>query len=272
MLDPREPTHFETRPTDDVAEVTGVLWVNETFVRADTVISIGTTLKDFLPSIPRADALNRGFGAYVLTGSAGKRDGFHGYVFAKPKTAAQKRTPYRSVIKSRPVRWDTWLRNLYGGTATRLLDTWEGASGASSTSNVVTRSEFVDRYEVIPGGDYMTEILVEEFHSPTPFTDLDTEVPVPTMVRYFYKGTSMNLVCLHDDVFVPEANTAFVRDPEFGMPGAQELPEGQFFPRTNFIGWQIHTLSDTQELVDGVWRRVTERVNKLPPLPEPLRF
>jgi hypothetical protein len=273
MREPREPSLFETQPTANMSEVVAVLWVNETYLRADTTITAGTTLQNFLnQTVPKPEAINRGFGSYLLTDTAGKRDGYHGYTFAKPKTAAQKRTAWRSTTKTRPVRWDNWLRNLYGGMAVRTLDKEAGSTGGGSTSNKVTRTEFVDRYELIPAGDYMTEVIVEEFLSPTAFTDFDTEVPVPTEVRYFYKGASLSLSCLHDDVFVPELSTGFTREEEFGMRGSQELQEGQFFPRTNFTGWQLYTISDNQELVNGVWRRVTERVNKLPPIPEALRF
>jgi hypothetical protein len=272
MMDAREPTHFETRPTEDVGEVSALLWVNETFMHASTTITTGTTLAAFLPAVPKGDALTRGFGDYLLSAPAGKRDGYHGYLFAKPKTAVQKRTPFRSVTKVMPVSWPNWLRNLHGGMVERVLNMESGASGATATSNTVTRREFQDRYELIPGGQISTEVMEEEFHSPTPFTDLDSEIPVPTHVRYFYKGTQLSIDCLHDDVFVPEETTGFERDDEFGMIAAQELPPGQFFPRTNFIGWQPFTLTDTQELVDGVWRRFTRRITKLPPLPEAIRF
>lgn len=273
MRDTKEECPFEVRPTDSVSESVCVLWVDSRRIDADTVITEGTTLESFMPLAPKGDALTRGFGSYTLTSVAGKDSaGWIGYYFAKPKTASQKRTAYRSVTKSVPVSWPAWLRNLYGGMASRTIDTETGSDAAGATSNTVTRLEFVDRYELIPGGQIMTEVIEEEFLSATPFTDLDTEVPVPTSVRYNYKGASLSIECLHDDVFVPELTTGFMRESDFGMPGAQDLPEGQFFPRTNFIGWSLYTLSDTQQLIDGVYKRTTVRITKLPPLPEPLRF
>lgn len=272
MREPREPTHFETRPTDDVGEVVALLWVNEQFIKADTAIVTGTTLQNFLPGVLKDDAISRGFGSYLLTAAAGKQDGYHGYFFGKPKTRRQMETPFQSTPKTQLVDWPDWLRSLYGGTATRPLDSESGSDAAGETANTRTRTEFQDRYEIIPGGRLMTEIVVEEFYSPTPWQNLEAETPVPTQVRYFYKGTQMNFTGLHDDVFVPEQTTGFVRDENFGTPDSQALPEGQFFPRTNMLGWQLYTLTDDQDLINGVYKRTRARITRLPPLPEALRF
>lgn len=272
MREPREPTHFETRPTDDVGEVVGLLWVNEQFIKADTAIVTGTTLQNFLPGVLKDDAISRGFGSYLLTASAGKQDGYHGYLFAKPKTARQMTVPFRSTTTMMEVPWQPVLRNLHGGTVTRKLETESGATGGSTTSNTVKRTEFQDRYELIPGGTFPTEVVIEEFYSPTPWTVLEAETPVPTTVRYFYKGAQLSLDCLHDDVFIPDLNTSFEREDGFGMRGAGSLPGGQFFPRTNMLGWVLYTLRDTQELVNGVYKRTRIRITQIPPLPEALRF
>jgi len=274
MREAREPTVFETRPTDDVAEVVAVLWVNESFIRADTQIVPGITLNDFLPGVPKADARVRGFGAYQLVTTAGKQDGYHGYTFAAPKTPRQMEdAPFRSTPTTMEVGWPDWLRNLHGGTVRRVLDRESGATGAAATSNTVWRLEFQDRYELVPGGRYRTECVVEEFHSATAWTQLECDEPVPTTVRYFYKGAQLSLNCLHGDVFIPEQGTGFARDPNFGMSDAQELLGGQFFPRTNHVGWQLYTVSDTQELTAaGLYKRTRVRILRLPPLPEALRF
>lgn len=274
MREPREPTVFETRPTDDVAEVVAVLWVNESFIRADTQIVPGITLNDFLPGVPKDDARVRGFGPYQLVTTAGKQDGYHGYTFAAPKTPRQMEdAPFRSTPTTMEVNWPDWLRNLYGGMVERVLDTDSGTEGANNTANTRTRHEFVDRYELIPGGSLRTEVVIEEFLSPKPWAQLECDAPLPTQVRYFYKGTQLSLVCLHEDVFVPELTSGFVREEAFGTPDSQELPPGQFFPRTNHVGWQIHTLSDTQELTAaGLYKRTRVRILRLPPLPEAIRF
>ena len=62
MLDPREPTHFTTLPTEDVGEVAAMLRVEESKIRADVTITAGTTLSAFMPGVPKGDALSRVFG------------------------------------------------------------------------------------------------------------------------------------------------------------------------------------------------------------------
>lgn len=274
MRDPRETTLFETHPTDDVAEVTGLLWVPESKIFASTLLTPGTTLRSFMASslISKSDALTRGFGDYLLTASAGRQEGYLGYFFAKPKTDTEKETPYRSTPDVRVVGWPAVLLNLHGGLSQRKLDSESGMSGADAQSNTVIRYEFEDRYQVIPAVRHPTEILVEEFQSPTAWEALEADAPVPTQVRYFYKGTQMSFDGLHDDVTVPEQSRAFQREYEFGTPSAQSLPAGQFFPATVPTRWLPYTLSDTQRFVNGVYRRTRERVLRVPPLPKALKF
>lgn len=150
--------------------------------------------------------------------------------------------------------------------------TESGSLIAIASSNTRVTREFVDKYELIPAGQYATEILIEEFQSPTPWTKLDTQTLVTTTVRYFYKGTQLSLDCLHDDVVVPETLSGFERDDDFGMPGAADLPDGQFFPATTPTKWQPYVLSDDQVFRNGLYYRTRERVLRLPRLPKALRL
>lgn len=275
MRETREPTHFESRPTDDVGEQVGVLWVIEDRIKATTTITEGTTLREFLPGVPKDDAIARGYGDYLLTRSAGKADGYLGYYFAKPKTEAQsQQQPYRSTPRTMEITWPAWLRSLYGGIATRTLDSESGTNSSGATTNTKTRTEFQDRYELIPRLRYRTAVVVEEFLSPTQWQRLSKdEGPVETLVRYFYKGTQFSMECIHDDVLVPEDYTSFTRDQVFGMRNSAELPDGQLFPATNWLGWKSGwVLSDDQEFIDGLWKRTRIRVTEIPPLPRALRF
>jgi hypothetical protein len=273
MLDPRESTHFSTLPTEDVGEVACLLRVHESVIKETTEIRAGVTLKDFLPGVPKADALTRGFGGYLLTQPGPKQDGYHSFYFAKPKTAAQMRVPFRSTPGIRDITWPAMLIDLYGGTVTRKEFDEAGATTSGATSNARTLIEFQDRYKLIPGITYPTHIIVEEFQSATPWPELEATRPVPLEVRYYYRGAQLALNCLHEDVTVPETTEGFERDEEFGMAEVEEDDEGgQFFPATVPTRWQLYTFSDEQQFRNGLYYRRRERILKLPPLPRALRF
>ncbi len=271
-IEARETTHFYTLPTEDVAEDVAVLRVIESAIRADTVRTVGTALKDFMPDQPKGDAIDRGFGDYILTRPGPKEDGYHSYFFAKPKTAAQMAVPFRSTPRAEVIPWPTMMRNLHGGMARRIAFREADVFYDSQINNERTVREFVDKYEKIPGGQYATEIVVEEFQSPTPWPQLEVQTLVTTTVRYFYKGTQLSLDCLHDDVTIPEQLADFELDGDFGNPGAQEQPAGQFFPATRPKKWQPYVLSDDQEFRNGLYYRVRKRVVRLPRLPKAIRL
>lgn len=273
-VEPREPTIFETVPTEDVGEVACVLRVTEDRILASTVITAGMTLAAVGSQlrVDLADAQRRGFGSYILTQPAPKQNGYHTYYFGKPKTDAQKAVPFRSTPDSMDIPWPNVLRNLYGGTVQRELTTETVDVSGTPTTNIRTLTEFQDRYELIPGMSYPTEVLIEEFQSATPWEQFDAIRPVPTTVRYFYKGQQMSLDCLHDDVVIPDLTSSFTRDEEFGTPNARTLPDGQFFPATNPTSWIPYVYEDGQQFRNGVYYRRRVTIQQVPPLPRALRF
>jgi hypothetical protein len=273
MLPPREPTVFETLPTEDVAEVTALLRVHEDKMRGDTVITPGTTLADFMPGVDKGDALRRGFGSYILTRPGPKESGWHSFYFAKPKTDAEKEVPFRTTVRTRNLPWDAVLLDLQGGNSSRVetQDSGVGDTGGS-TSNTRTRTEFENRYRLIPGINYPTEVIEEEFQSATPWDQLEATRPVPTQVRIFYKGAQLSIDCLHEDVIVPPDEDDFQREDGYGNPSAAELPPGQFMPATVPTRWTIYVVDDDQDFRNGLYYRKRVTVNQLPPVPRALRL
>lgn len=268
-LEPREPTTFETVPTEDVGEVACLLRVPEDRILASTVITEGMTLSALATQlrVDLADARRRSFSDYILTQPAPKQNGYHTYYFGKPKTAAQMEVPFRSTPDTMDIRWDPVLLNLHGGTVQRDLTTETVDVGGTPTTNQRVLTEFQDRYQLIPGIMHPTEVLIEEFQSSTPWQQFDATRPVPTTVRYFYKGQQLSIDCLHDDVTVPDLTSGFTRDEEFGTPNARTLPDGQFFPATNFKRWAPYVYQDGQQFRNGVYYRRRITIQQVPPLP-----
>jgi len=100
-LNSQEPCAFKVVPTPVVTERAGVLYVPEKYFKESTVVTRGTTLAAFLPGVDKADALNRGYGAYTLTEPTEAPDGYLGFYFNKPKTSEQKATAIRNPVYER---------------------------------------------------------------------------------------------------------------------------------------------------------------------------
>lgn len=265
-MNPQEPTVLQRVPTQDVGQVSVVLWVPGTHICADTAIVPGTTLVDFQAAC-KADATMAGFGNYVLSREPAKeREGYLGYTFVRPKTAKQRAIPFKSEPGTMDLEWPNVLRVLYALNGT-VVDSLDESGGGLLTTN--KKKITVDRMELIPGGVYPTKILTEEFLSDTPFTDLRPVKPMPTVVSYNYGGgfnpLRGSITALHGDVFIPELLEDGELVPDFGTPNPQELPWGlgQFFPKTNHVTWIKHVRWDEQRFENGVYHR--KRITIMPP-------
>lgn len=277
--DAQEPMWYETRATADVGEDVLVLWVAQGQLVGEPTRTRGTTLGEFMPECPKGDALVRDYGGWVLTGNAGGGDGYRGFLFARPKTAKQKRTPWQSYVTLRDVEWPDMLLELGGVLGTYVHGgenetTFNSTAGSTVGSTAITRESFEDRYRLIKGGMLPTRVRIERWQSATEFTGLFSTRPMPDVVSYAHRGVSRSFLCLHEDVTVPEQLTGARRVAEFGTPNALDLPPGMFFPATNMVLWQPYVLRDEQVFNEGTGLYERERVTVLvpPPMPEPQRL
>jgi len=163
-LENQEPCTFKTLRTPNVAERSCVLYVPEKYFKDTTNTAAGTTLKDFLPGVDKADALNRGFGLYLLTETEEAPAGYQAFTFAKPKTAKQQRVPFKTRTYHEPHYWPDWMRAMYAIEDATVPYEIATATGSQYVDRVL------DRVEIIDGGNYETSITVEEHFNapPTP--------------------------------------------------------------------------------------------------------
>lgn len=94
-----EQCPFTTVPTDVPGVDGAVLYVPERSIREDTVKTLGTTLADFMvpEGVFKGDALDRGYGSYVLSKAGDLADGWRAFWFAKVRTEEEIGTAYRTV-------------------------------------------------------------------------------------------------------------------------------------------------------------------------------
>jgi len=280
-LETQESKHFNLIPTADVGERVLRLWVNEDSLRADTTIATGTALTAFLPMVPKANAALQGYGSYLLTRPAGRReDGYLGFDFAKPKTAAQLIAPFKTTTIWDDYSWPAVLKYLGGveGLLEEEVDTWGSVTGPGITSIGYQfdvgkqRLKTEDRLVIYPSQRTATEITVREYLSPTPFTGIQVERPIPTQVQYSYRNMQRSLECLHPTVTVPELLKGARPIDGFGTPNAAAAFGRDIeFPATNMLDWVPHLYRADMSDEGGVYYLKTYEALP-PPLPRAQRF
>lgn len=273
-LESREPTAFDLLPTPQAGRHALRLWVRQEQLRASTTITEGQTVAAFLSAIQVAtsDVLSAGYGAYVLTEPGPVREGgylsFH-FAAANASVRLKDLTPWSErTIWDSDFPWPDVLRYLYAveGRATDV-------SRIQTGTNEVTETKVLqcDRYELVQGGRIPTQVVVRRYLSSSPITGLKAEKPQPQPVTYRWKDVSNSLLCLHDDVLVPELLQEYRRIDRFGTPNAPEASAlgEQFFPRTNFLTWQrhIYRIEQSDRPVNGYYETVTYEALP-PPMPQ----
>lgn len=242
--DPREDCPFQTVATLKPGEVAGLLWVPASAIRGDFTMNPGTTLANALPGVSKGDALVRGFGSYVFTDNGPVENGWHGFWFARPFTAGEITTPFRSVTE---LRGGIYWPAVMGGFSVRNFQAYD-SDGVKYTADIIWDFDVRDSY------DGPTKVLIEYFASHTPHS-----ITTPTSMQpeggTFYYGVAQVTIpkCLHQSLTL-EYSTGNVNS---------RYPYQTFskaFPATNLTTWPATITVDDGETFDNglyIRRRVT---------------
>ena len=242
--DPREDCPFQTVATLKPGEVAGLLWVPESAIRGDFTLSPGTTLATALPGVSKGDALVRGFGSYVFTDNGPVENGWHGFWFARPFTAGEITTPFRSVTELRGgIYWPAVL----GGINTFQFKAYDG-DGAPYTADNIWDFDVRDSY------DGVTKVLIEYFASHQPHNITVPTVMQPEGGTFYYGVGQLNLPkCLHPQVTLSySTGTSNSRYPYQMF--------SKTFPTTSVTAWPATITVDDGETFDNglyIRRKVT---------------
>lgn len=277
--EPQEPTVFEELPTADVAELAARLWVPQSKLQATSVITPGTTLQAFLSdrNVDKGGALNAGYGSYVLTREPPVKsaDGYLGYTFAKPKTAAELLEPFNEeTIWVSDFEWPAVLQVLLGMAGyVSNLETEAGTNSGGATSNATARLEARERLFLVPRQRLSTEVIKREYQSPDKFDPavFFCDPPVPMQVSFSYLGMQRSLECLHGGITVPEQMTDATPIEGFGTANTKgvDWSRGQIFKRTNHLSWESHIYRIDTGRSGGLYTMTTYEA--IPPeMPDPL--
>lgn len=244
MRRPRESNEFETRDTLVPGKIAGILWVNEDHIRADSTLTAGTTLANFLPGVPKGDAIRRGFGSYVFTQNAGKDGGWHGFWFARPFSTEEKAAAFRTMTE---VRGGIYWPPVMTSANVRNFQAYDG-DGTLYTADVIWDFQIRDSY------DGPTRVVIEYFASHEPHT-----ISMPTSMQpeggTFYYGVAQVSIpkCLHPLITLNYSTGA--NSTRFPLQSFSKT-----LPATNVTEWPATIVIDDGEVFDeGIYirRKVT---------------
>jgi len=249
-----EKVHYSIFPIEGTVNDRGIiLHVRESYMAESVVLTAGTTLANFMSTqdVPKGDAIELGYGSYVYQEQIPKESNNFRFVFLKAKTEEEELTPVKEASTINEITWwPNWLVSLYALRATVPLQgetgSWTGTlAGVASnltTGNNITGTRYFDRYILIPGGDFNTQHVVEEFFSYRVIPSLVATEPRPTTVSYSTLGMQNSINCVHEEVKVPEIILAASRVEDFGTPNAKAVQWelGSVYPATNMPGWAPH--------------------------------
>jgi len=272
--------YYRLSPTGDVAERVVELFVPQQFFLATTIVTPGVTMTNFLSSLAPMDktrVLDAGYSSYLLTGPMlnGTPEGTLGFYFAKPKTSASlpSLTPFKQETIWQDYDWPTVIYSLYavqGEMETEresynFIQSPGGGPNGNDYNLWHYKPVFLDRYRIINGRRLSTEIIIRDYNSPVPFTDVIVEQPVTTVVSYSYLDIRETIDCLHPDIFIPEMFKSGRLISGFGTQGKTEHPAGtgQFFPATNMQDWESHIFRADFSSSNGLYQLRTYEA--LPP-------
>lgn len=251
-------------PTPNPDEFALQVWVPQEKIVSQHMPTSGTTTYREFKMHPTPNTAE-GYAGYIYTYATGPReDGALGFHFAKPKTAAEMRVPFRSQIERMGNhRWPDVLVAL-AVTADYTFPR-AGQIIKNGALGTVTGPNYRISEALIPEMNEGTRFLVQEFQSPTPFTIPRYRVPGATSVSLSLPdGTNYRHgECLHDDIEIDALNTASATYLAGSASSVGGNIESQRFPASNFSKWRAYWFSDEQVLKDGGWYR--RRVRVLPP-------
>lgn len=270
MASQTQPSSSRTVSTPNPEQMAVVVSVASHLIEEGKNPKVYTPYKD-TPSWMDKTLIGLGYGEYLFTETSGGGDQMTNFFFARPLYGPDgKITTNSSGVKPFESHWSKfgnhrWPPMLKGlafiqdenfPQATNLIS--DGVSGLATAPKNYVRDIYVQ--EVNEGSRF----LLDELLSPYPFKIARFPVPQPGRVSYQINGLRGAFEeCLHDDIEIPDTDSATVT--YLGgtvASGTAKIP-GQFFPRTNFRRRRPYVLAVDQERRNGVW--YMQRLRVFPP-------
>lgn len=179
-------------------------------------------------------------------------------LFVRTKTPAERNTPFETEVVTQEIQWPAVLEWIQFGQETGFPLSQNYINGQGVSSLVIAPRWLVKRgYR--PALSLETTIRIRKFLSDVPWPDwaLVSDEPQPTEVSWDLVGSHGNMgKCLHPDVRVPTSSNGYRVLSEAGdsSSSSSTYRGGQFFPRTNHLGWRDYVVNRVEK-VQGQYLR-----------------
>lgn len=257
---------FELIPTPSPSEFAIRIRVDNNVIPEGLQLSENQTLELYTPyrEFRWAKVFERvkEFGDYVYTYAAAADEKHTFFHFGRPRTKAERDTPFDEFWTTRRYPWPAVLEDLYFVKTDAFPQATNTGAGAATTTRYFKR----DVYR--PSVSVDSRIRVQQYLSERPWSANDTRhpQPVPTEISTSFVGLSVSYPkCLHPRIEFPETvpSAELVDNAGVVTPDRVRAPTKQIFPATNFTDWRPFVLSDVVEPTQGMWLR--EKVTIFPP-------
>ena len=254
---------LEVIPTPNPDEFSVRVWQDANQMNLEATPTLGELYRESdIPLLPR----RVDFSNYKYCDSSKEGDDIWFY-YAKPKTTAQRQTPFRTSYATRQYPWPGVLYSL------DIYKTTAFPQAVYNGTTTETAPRYFAKYVYKPTPNVSSVVKIEEYLSDAPYSQAEiTHVqPIPTDINGDFLGKEINFPrCLHPKVIFDN-----------NVPGAQKVygqgtvdetggwnPNKQIFPATNFLDWAPFVIEDDVTLVNGQYYR--RKITIFPP-PSPKR-
>lgn len=193
--------------------------------------------------------------------------------FGAPKTAAQKRIPFRTRTYTDDWSWPMVLRKLEVVQNSFFPQATNAIVSGNGDASLVTANRLHLRMDGVPGIEKGTRFIEREYLSPTKFTIPPARVPVPGMIAIDFVGLQQTIPeSLHGRLKLDDQSASLATLLAGETANGQGTLKGATYPETNFTEWEAYIYPDKQQqLPSGVWYRLNYLL--IPPeMPDPIRL
>jgi hypothetical protein len=212
----------------------------------------GTAYKDF-PKWFKDSAFMKYWGDYTYVQSEDGQDPESvRLIFVKNFTPQEAAQPFRTIESFGDHSWPAIMKAIAFPPVQGIHGSHNGVVGGRG--GIVVSKLHIERRVVVPPVSEGSKFITEEFFSNVPFAIPLYEVPIPTEVSWdIPDGPKGSFVGLHPKILIPDTQTATAGIVQGEASNASGICRGQFFPATNFEGWQRYVLKHTQTFQNGYY-------------------
>ena len=258
---------FKLVPTPDPSRVSIRVKVSTANIRDGQIPDVGTPYRDLANTdarrVTEEGESGIGWGDYIYAYlQPSESDGFIEFIYVRPNTPQEiaNPVPFRSWTSYERLKESEFPAVLEVLPSGRVIDFSENNAfpfnkPVNDFTDYASTPRILVRYALRPPFDGEVKVRTDLYLSASKWSDRALEVvtPQPSRVRWNHLTTTEDLgECLHDTIVIPAFGVVTTRA-SGQIRNAPPTTETEILPPTNYISWEDHRISATQEYTDGLW-------------------